>query len=187
MAAGLIRSIAMLGSLFLVQLSIASSYQSPPPAYRAAAAAKGIPPNVLFAVALAESGTNLKGRFIPWPWTLGLAGHPHRYSTRAEACVALLRALRELAPIHIDIGLGQINFRYHGHRVKQPCALLDPHLNLSIAAAILSEHHTPGNDWLIAIGRYHRPAGGETAARYRHRVQQHLARLPAGSSPTTTP
>jgi hypothetical protein len=30
---------------------------------------------------------------------------------------------------------------------------------------------------MVAIGRYHRPAGGEPAARYRRSVHRHLARV----------
>ena len=48
---------------------------------------------------------------------------------------------------------------------------------LAIAATILREHHTPGEEWLLAIGRYHRPAGGAPAARYRHSVHRHLERV----------
>ncbi|MBS0291022.1 MAG: lytic transglycosylase domain-containing protein, partial [Proteobacteria bacterium] len=43
--------------------------------------------------------------------------------------------------------------------------------------------HTSGEDWLLAIGRYHRPAGGEPAARYRRSVSRHLARV-QGTRPT---
>jgi hypothetical protein len=48
---------------------------------------------------------------------------------------------------------------------------------MAVAAEILKEQHTPGEDWLLAIGRYHRPAGGEPAARYRRSVSRHLARV----------
>jgi len=147
----------------------------PPPAYQRAALQAGIPPSVLFAVALHESGTTIRGRLIPWPWTLNTDGQPHRFLRRAEACAALRRALREYR--NVDVGLGQISLRFHSHRVQEPCELLDPFRNLAIAATILREHHTPGDDWLVAIGNYHRPAGGEPAARYRRSVQRHLVRV----------
>ncbi len=181
MAARLISCAAWLIALLLLEINEAHSWESPPPAYQAAATAGGIPPTVLFAIALQESGTSLGGRLIPWPWTLGIAGKPHRYTTRVEACLALRSALRELPGTRVDIGLGQINFGYHGHRVDDPCALLDPHRNLAIATSIVSENHTPGDDWLVAIGRYHRPAGGELASRYRDRVNRHLTRLNSAS------
>lgn len=148
---------------------------SPPSAYQQAASHAGVPASVLFAVALQESGTNIRGRLIPWPWTLNTDGVPHRFDRRTQACAALRRALGEHR--NIDVGLGQISVRYHGHRVREPCELLDPYRNLAITAAILREQYTPGEDWLIAIGHYHRPAGGEPAARYRRSVHRHLARV----------
>lgn len=153
----------------------------PPPAYQIAAQHAGIPPAVLYAVALQESGTRLNGRLVPWPWSLNVAGASHRYATRAEACAGLQQALRSIPPTRIDAGLGQINLGYQKARYQRPCDLLDPYRNLAIAAEILREQYTPGEDWLLAIGRYHRPAGGAPAARYRHSVGRHLARV-LGSS-----
>lgn len=185
MAARVNRCAAFFGCLLLLGINAAHSQEVTPPAYLAAAHSKGVPPNVLFAIALQESGTNLRGKLIPWPWTLGIAGNPQRYSTRAAACAALRLALSDIPATRIDVGLGQINVGYHGHRVEHPCALLDPYRNLGIASTILSENHAPGEDWLLAVGRYHRPAGGEIAARYRDRVQRHLARI-AGTHVATT-
>lgn len=148
---------------------------SPPPAYQQAASQAGIPANVLFAVALQESGMTVRGRVIPWPWTLNTDGVPRRFSRGVEACAALRRALPEHR--NVDVGLGQISVRYHGHRVREPCELLNPYRNLAIMAAILKGHHTPGEDWLIAIGHYHRPAGGKLAEHYRRSVQRHLTRI----------
>ncbi|GKS92227.1 transglycosylase SLT domain-containing protein [Acidovorax sp. SUPP2539] len=155
----------------------ARAQELPPPAYQIAAAQSGVPSSVLYAVALQESGTRLRGRLVPWPWTLNVAGTPQRHATRVDACLALRRAMRDTPAERIDVGLGQVNAGYHAHRVQQPCALLDPYRNLGIAAEILHEQHRPGEDWLAAVGRYHRPAGGPPAARYRGAVQRHLARV----------
>lgn len=155
----------------------ASGQEVPPPAYQIAAQQAGVPSPVLYAVALQESGARLRGRLIPWPWTLNVAGRAERYATRAEACAGIRRALAQTPAIRIDVGLGQVNLGYHAHRYVQPCELLDPYRNLAIAAEILQEQHTPGEDWLVAIGRYHRPAGGAPAARYRRSVHQHLTRV----------
>ncbi|MBO9333118.1 lytic transglycosylase [Achromobacter pulmonis] len=149
----------------------------PPPAYQLAAQRAGIPSSVLYAVALQESGAALNGRLVPWPWSLNVAGASRRYASRAEACAGLRQALRTVPPTRIDAGLGQINLGHQRHRYRQPCDLLDPYHNLAIAAEILHEQHSPGEDWLLAIGRYHRPAGGAPAARYRRSVGQHLARV----------
>ncbi|ATE58741.1 transglycosylase SLT domain-containing protein [Thauera sinica] len=155
----------------------ALAQEIPPPAYQLAAQRAGIPATVLYAVALQESGVQLNGRLVPWPWSLNVAGASRRYATRAEACAGLHQALRDVPPTRIDAGLGQINLGYQKQRYRHSCDLLDPYRNLAIAAEILHEQHTPGEDWLLAIGRYHRPAGGAPAARYRHRVDQHLARV----------
>lgn len=149
----------------------------PPPAYQLAAQRAGIPSTVLYAVALQESGARMAGSLVPWPWTLNVAGTAQRYATRSEACTGLHQALKHTPATRIDAGLGQINLGYHPQRYAQPCDLLDPYHNLAIAAEILREQHVEGEDWLLAIGRYHRPAGGAPAARYRHSVSQHLARV----------
>lgn len=163
--------------LTCVMAGSAQAREIPPPAYQVAAQRAGIPSTVLYAVALQESGLRLRGRLVPWPWTLNVAGKAQRYATRTEACAGLRQELKRTPAKRIDAGLGQINLGYHPQRYAQACDLLDPYRNLAIAAEILREQHTPGDDWLLAIGRYHRPAGGAPAARYRHSVGQHLARL----------
>jgi hypothetical protein len=161
----------------LVVSGSAQAQQTPPPAYQLAAAHADVPATILFAVALQESGMTLRGRFMPWPWTLNIAGRAHRYSNRTETCSALRYALQQLPGTRVDVGLGQINVGYHGHRVDEPCQLIDPYRNLMIAASLLREHHTPGGDWLMTVGHYHRPAGGAPAERYRRSVEQHLHRV----------
>lgn len=174
MAAAALTPARVLLALLVWLASPAQAQEIPPPAYQVAAQQADIPPAVLYAVALQESGMTIQGRKVPWPWSLNLAGATRRYATRGEACVDLKRAVRDLPLTRIDVGLGQINLGYQHHRYHYPCDLLDPYRNLAIAADILREHHTPGNDWLIAIGHYHRPAGGEPAERYRRHVRRHL-------------
>lgn len=162
---------------FILGAHEAHTRQAPPPAYQIAAQTAGVPASILFALALQESGAMLHGRLIPWPWTLNIAGKPHRYATRVQACSALKHALRSKPATKIDAGLGQVSVGFHGHRVRQPCDLLDPYRNLAVTATILGEQHNPGEDWSVAIGRYHRPAGGIRAVRYERAVRRHLTRL----------
>lgn len=176
-AAALTRCHAMLVLLGSWLAGAAQAQEIPPPAYQIAAQRAGIPSTVLYAVALQESGTRFNGRVVPWPWTLNVAGASRRFATHVEACAGLHQALREVTPTRIDAGLGQINLGYQRHRYKHPCELLDPYRNLELAAEILREQHAPDQDWLVTIGRYHRPAGGASAARYRHSVGRHVARV----------
>lgn len=179
-----VRLHAALAAGLLAASGVVRAEHTPPLAYQFAARHADVPPSILFAVALQESGMTVRGRLIPWPWTLNIAGHAHRYASRVETCSALRRALMRTPGTRVDVGLGQINVGYHGHRVGEPCELVDPYRNLAITASLLRAHHTPGGDWLIAIGRYHRPAGGAPAVRYRRSVEQHLTRV-VGSDRST--
>lgn len=155
----------------------ARSQSLPPPAYMLAASRAQVPSSVLYAVALQESGTRWRGRLVPWPWTLNVAGTPMRFASHGLACAALQSALKDTPRRRIDVGLGQINLGYHPQRYRQPCDLLNPYDNLAITADILRGQRQPGEDWLPAIGRYHRPAGGAAAQQYRRSVSRHLQRM----------
>ncbi|AFO50047.1 MULTISPECIES: lytic transglycosylase [Pseudomonas] len=151
----------------------------PPPAYQLAAARAGIPASVLFAIALQESGTPLRGHLMPWPWTLNVAGTPQRFARRDEACAALKQALIRHDPKRIDVGLGQTNLGYHPDRYRSACEALDPRANLAVTAELLRAHYADSGDWVVAAGRYHRPAGGKPAAQYRRQFSQHWQRVQA--------
>jgi len=171
------RSLTAVMLVMLLPVGIVYTQEIPPPAYQLAAQRVGIPSAVLYAVALQESGIRRNGRLIPWPWTLNVAGQSLRYVSRADACARLKQALRQESPTRVDVGLGQINVGYHQQHYRQPCDLLDPYANLGLAADLLRKHHAAGEDWLLAMGRYHRPAGGAPAERYRRSVSQHLDRV----------
>lgn len=156
-----------------------------PPAYEWAARAAHIPASVLLAVAREESGLPLRGRWIPWPWTLNVAGVPDRFASRAAACAALKRALKSIPSHRIDVGLGQIDVGYYGGEVARPCDLLNPYLNLLLAARVLRGFHREGEDWMIAAGRYHRPAGSVPAETYRRQVAEQLAQVLTEAGETT--
>ncbi|TPG90329.1 lytic transglycosylase domain-containing protein [Pseudomonas caspiana] len=157
--------------------AIAQAAQVPPPAYSIAARQAGIPSNILFAVALQESGLTLRRQRRPWPWTLNVAGAAHYYSTHRDACLGLLQAMKRHPATRIDAGLTQINLGYQKRFYRFPCEVLSPHKNLAIAATLLREHYRTDGNWLDAAGRFHRPAGGPLAARYRLSVSHHLRRI----------
>lgn len=165
------------GLALLLAVLTAEAETLPPPAYQQAAQRAGIPSAVLFAIAVQESGLHLRGRLLPWPWTLNIAGAAQRFASRQAACLGLLEALARHDAKRVDVGLAQLNLGYHGQRFAHPCDALDPYRNLAISAALLHEHHSVTGDWVLAAGRYHRPAGGAPAARYRARFARHLERV----------
>jgi hypothetical protein len=165
----------------------AQAAELPPPAYQLVAQSADIPSTVLFAIALQESGIRIRGRLLPWPWTLNIAGTPYRFVTRQAACQALFQALAQHDPKRIDVGLGQTNLGYQGQHFSSPCQALDPYRNLAVTAALLREHYAATGDWVLAAGRYHRPAGGAPAARYRAGFSRQLERLLISLNEVTPP
>ena len=165
-----------------------------PPAYRRVADEYGIPPQVLYAVALTESGLRMPGSrdHRPWPWTLNVAGKSYRYGTRNEAYVGLMQHLERTDLV--DVGLLQVNWRYHGQKLMDQNLSLDPWFNLRVGASILREmfddcgdwmtaagrYHC--GDWMTAAGRYHAPANPERAARYAAKVRRHLTIVERGDA-----
>lgn len=143
---------------------------------------QGLDPLMLYAVALAESGRPAEqGLIEPWPWALNVGGDPIFAASREEA--AMLLAIHRNKSV--DVGLLQVNIRWHGHRVDRLELLLDPKTNLGVGAAILKEAlaSAPG-DLTVGIGRYHstRPERAKAYARtvlalYRHLLHQQNERI----------
>ncbi|NQD22972.1 lytic transglycosylase domain-containing protein, partial [Pseudomonas aeruginosa] len=106
MATSVVRALQLATLLALV--NIAQAAVDPPPAYKQIALAKGVPAEVLYSVALTESKVLLRGEYVPWPWTLNLAGKSYYYATRTTACTALLAAINLYGAKSVDSGLGQV-------------------------------------------------------------------------------
>lgn len=147
--------------------------ETPPPAYQAAALARGVPPAVLYSVAKVESNFKIRIGYYPWPWTLNVKGQARYFATRAEACSAALEGLRLHGKYGVDIGLTQQNWGWVGmQHYRHPCDALSPNDNLATAAIELRKCFDKEGDWVRAAGCYHRPAGGEPARLYRERFNK---------------
>ncbi|EBZ5771680.1 transglycosylase [Salmonella enterica subsp. enterica serovar Redlands] len=165
-------------ALLLPALSVHAA-PSVPEGYRQVAQQARVPAELLYAVALTESGSRLPQGIRPWPWTLNVAGRGYRYATRSDACAALQRFVLTTHPKRIDVGPGQINLGWHGQHFATPCDALAPYPNLRLAAQLLRSHYDRWQSWTEAAGRYHHPAGGKPAQRYRTLVLRHLQNLPS--------
>ena len=154
------------------------SAESVPSGYRIVASESAIPDAIFYAVALAESGRVLKtdGVLRPWPWTLNVAGDGYYYPTRIEAWQALTGWLKD-GKRSVDIGLMQVNWRYHQERLGTPWQALDPYHNLRVGAEILQECYTTRQDWWASVGCYHAPSNPERADQYRQRVLSRWQRI----------
>jgi len=148
--------------------------------YQKVAGAYGVPSDILYAIALTESNHKLKnGTYRPWPWTLNVQRRPERFATRKAAYDALRRYLRQGIK-QIDVGLMQVNWRYHRKKLGSPWAALEPYHNLRVGTAILRAEYAQTNNWHTAIGRYHAPNNSRRAKQYRRRVEKHLRRIRGG-------
>lgn len=116
---------------------------------------RGLDPYILYAVALVESAKVDHRLATPWPWALNSQGRPVLPSSRLEAREILSNTMARGIRA-IDVGLMQVNIRWHGHRVRQPEDLLDPEINIRVGADVLADaiRSAPG-DLILGIGRYH--------------------------------
>jgi len=99
-----------------------------------------------------------------------VAGDGYYYASRIEAWQALRNWLGR-GERSIDIGLMQVNWRYHHGRLGDPWQALDPYHNLRVGAGILQDCYAAEHDWWASVGCYHAPANPERASRYRRRVE----------------
>lgn len=130
-----------------------------------------IDPYILYAVALTESQKNNdQNQVIPSPWAINSAGNAFILGSQREA-EALLNQLMDKGKRNIDVGIMQVNLRWHGHRVAKPEQLLIPSTNLEIGASVLSEaiQSVPGN-LAHGIGRYYSWKNEPAAIQYGQKV-----------------
>lgn len=132
-----------------------------------------IDPKLLYSIAVIESAVDAdtsRKTVKPYPWTLR-TDKPFYGKSREDAEQELKRLLKKGKSV--DVGLMQINTKWHGHRVANPVDLLDPLTNVRIGAQILNERLSAlPKDAVKAIGNYHSfdPERAEWYSRYVMRV-----------------
>ena len=104
------RSLILL--VLLSPLPFAHAAQDVPSGYRRVAQQAGVPADLLYAMALTESGSRVQQGIRPWPWTLNIAGRGYRYSTRQDACMALNQFMRTISPKRIDAWLERASLHH---------------------------------------------------------------------------
>ena len=151
-----------------------ASAEEIPSGYQAIALEQAIPAPLLYAIALTESGQHRlsQQRWRPWPWTLNVSGQGQFFASREAAWQALQRALADDAA-SVDIGLMQVNWRYHQRALGSPWQSLEPYHNLRVGAAILKRCHFLRVDWWDSVGCYHAPNDPSRAQKYSERVKGH--------------
>ncbi len=140
-----------------------------------AAARHGLPPGLIKAVALTETGRTVDGQYRAWPWAINVAGQGHYPDSKAEA-LARLHELRARDMRSFDVGCMQINYRWHGQEFDSLEAMLDPATNTDYAARYLAQLQKREGSWDAAIRRYH-SSDRDRGASYLARVRSHMDRI----------
>jgi soluble lytic murein transglycosylase-like protein len=169
-------------------LSVAQALDLKHTVWERVAAAHGLDPYLVYAVALMESRRTVgPNKTAPWPWALGTPSGAIYAKSRSEAIDVLGGGVR--SGRCVDVGVMQISTCWHAGRVDDILDLLDPHTNIRIGAAILRESlDSVPTDPELGIGRYH-SWSDETRARWYGRrvlgIRRNLLNLRAG--PGTAP
>jgi hypothetical protein len=132
--------------------------------------AEGIPPGMVEAVALAESGRWFAddGTTRPWPWTITAGSDSFFFPSKPEA-LRKVHELRSQGRSNIDVGCMQINLGYHGAAFASVAEALEPAANVAYAAQFLKQLRDETRSWARATARYHsrHPERGQA---YREKV-----------------
>jgi hypothetical protein len=140
---------------------------------RQAERAEGIPPGLVEAVALAESGRWLadEGTTQPWPWTITSGAESFFFASKPEA-LRKVHELRKEGRSNIDVGCMQINLGYHGDAFASVAEALEPAANVAYGARFLRELREETRSWARATARYHsrHPERGQA---YREKVYRY--------------
>ena len=131
---------------------------------------QNLPPGLLQAIALVESGHKLAWEYDtrPWPWTVRAGGKGWHLPSE-EAALGLIRRIQEEGRTSIDVGCMQINLRFHGHAFRSLREALDPASNIAYAASFLQRLMSETGSWRSAAGYYH-SRDPKLAARYLEKV-----------------
>jgi hypothetical protein len=105
-----------------------------------------IPSGLLLAVIKTESNLN--------PFALNINGKPMYFRCKEEVIEAINEAISS-GVVNIDIGISQINYRWHGENFSSIDSMVSIDKNLSYAAEHLSNLKLKYGDWHKALRHYH--------------------------------
>ncbi|MEM8569737.1 MAG: lytic transglycosylase domain-containing protein [Pseudomonadota bacterium] len=135
----------------------------------------GVPPEILYAISLTETGRMRNGRLRPWPWAINREGKGHWFKTREEALAFGEQSLAD-GRRSFDVGCVQINYRWHGHAFPTLNDMFDPEWTATYAAQFLRTLYEDRGNWSEAAGAYH-SLTPEYATIYRKRFDRLLAKI----------
>ena len=123
-----------------------------------AAAAHGVPLNVLYSVGLTETGS----RNGLSPYDMNVDGQAVHSTSLAEAMARFAQAKGRGAKF-IDIGCMQINHHFHSADFHSLGEMFDPARNVEYAANFLKSLKAQEGSWTLAVARYNAGPGNPAA------------------------
>lgn len=129
-----------------------------------------VPPGLVRAIALAESGRwdSAARRSYAWPWTVTSGDQSWYLASKAEA-VAHVRELQRSGRRNIDVGCMQINLHWHPDAFASLEEAFDPRRNVAYGVEFLKSLRSELRSWGRAVARYH-TADEARGDAYRERV-----------------
>ena len=123
-----------------------------------AAQANGIPLNILYSVALTETGH----RGALNPFDMNVDGRSVHASALVEALARIDQERAHGAKL-IDVGCMQINIHWHGKNFNSISEMFDPARNVAYAAGYLKQLRNQQGTWTLAVARYNAGPGNPAA------------------------
>ena len=142
-----------------------------------AAAEAGVPPDIMGALTLTETGRRRGGIVRPWAWSVNAEGAGSWFDDPAEA-LAFAEDRIESGRVNLDIGCFQLNYRWHGANFPSVVSMFEPLENARYAARFVRELYAELGDWRLAAGAFHSRTPVH-ASRYLARFDQLRAGLRA--------
>jgi hypothetical protein len=138
--------------------------------FDAVAKRKGVPDGkILYSLALNESKKN--GH--PYPWTINAYGKGYFFKSREDAYFAA-KWLVDHNYTLFDIGIMQVNWKYHNQRFDSLWDAFQPSTNIEVASDILLENYRSTNDWAKSIKWYHNRTSTERGKVYFSKFIKHF-------------
>lgn len=154
----------------LLSLRAHSSVSDIPEDYYTTAEKEGVPVKLLYAITLQETQTlTTGGKVIPWKYSLNHKGKGYVYKNK-EGLKSHAEYLLYQGDVNFDIGIAQINYRWHSEHFSSLDEMINPKNNLAYAAKYLKSHYVKLNDWWYAAGAYHSPSNPVKANKYMKEV-----------------
>jgi soluble lytic murein transglycosylase-like protein len=119
-----------------------------------------IPFGLLSAIAKVES--NIKEFAVN-------VGGKATYATSLAEAVSVANAQINVGKQNIDLGVMQLNYRWHGNQFSSLEEMLTPKKNIAYAAGLLSSLYKQHGNWQLAIRHYH-SANPKYSSKYSRKV-----------------